>query len=622
MAQTLRRYQNDAVDAVMRAIDPFNDDQITRALYTAATASGKTTIFAELVRRLVQHDHKVLVLAHRIELIEQAVKRITNHCKGVLTEFDIQSEANIWKAAPNARVIVGMVQTCCRPHRPTPEWRPTVIITDEAAHAAAKMQYQSIYTRYGVDKGECIHIGCTATPRRTDRQSLYAENTDGTPVMLAQKKGAPPKPADPKQSVYQRLVYDYSILDAVEDGWIVEPHIFRVESDTDISQVRTVAGDFAEKDLAKAVDNDRRTNLAISAWKKIAADQPTIVFCVNVEHAAHAAAAWRDAGYTARDVNGETDSDIRHDIFEAFKRGDLQVITNCAIATEGTDLPNCGSIVCLRPTKSWALYVQQIGRGSRPLDGLLNGMEEAHPEFRLDVIARSAKPKNLVIDVVDICKDIDDLCTGPAILDLPVGLDLEGHGVAETKRLLDEHKEAEEIARAEMPATFTELKGTLVAVDLLRKAGARSKAQWKILDSGTCRYTGVPPGYDATLHRHHDRFQLRVTNGHGTLYDKTGKSMAELCGGDEGKAFDAYLDKAAEHAAQAIQAHQETLPKGTLGKLAAYNPKFLGALRAQRDEHRNRLYTDEAIDRMNLGWAKKLAIKHIQEYHARQKQTA
>lgn len=606
MAQTLRRYQIEAAQAVLNAIDPFGEG-LNRVLYVAPTGSGKTTMLSEIIRLLMtsEQQHRVLVLAHRIELIEQAVTRITDHCKGLLKSWEIGSEANVWRASPRSRVIVGMVQTCCKPGRPTPQWKPTVIIVDESQHAAAKAHYQRIFDRYGVNEGKCVLIGTTATAKRTDRASLYAQMPDGSPVMIAPGKGKPPVPAKAEQSVFERLVFDYPVVNAVEDGWIVNPRGFVCPTDTSLEGVDTRAGDFVDGQLEKVVNNDRRTNQAISRWKEIAADRPTLVFCAGVEHAARAAALWRSAGYTAEDVNGETDKAVRRDIFSRFRRGELQVITNCGVATEGVDLPNCSCVVMLRPSKSWGLVMQCIGRGSRTLDGLLNGMEDATAEERKAKIAASTKQDSIVLDVVDITKQFNELCTLPKILDLPCNLDLEGHSVVEAKKLMDEHESAKEIVTESLPLTFTELAGRLIAVDLLRSSNARSKRQWKVMDGATLRYEGAPPGFEAKMYQHSNRWQLIVRRGSEILLDRMGKPIDAICNGDANAAMTVYLDKAAQHTAATIDEWRDSQPRGTLEKLTEKQRKCL-----QANGH-----TADEINKMPYGYCKKLIGQYMERWN-------
>lgn len=767
MAQTLRHYQIEAAQAVLNAIDPFGEG-LNRVLYVSPTGSGKTTTFSEIVRLLVSdpsQKHNILVLAHRIELIEQAVQRITDHCKGVLKSWEVGSEANVWRASPRSRVIVGMVQTCCKPGRPTPEWKPTVIITDECFpagtlvdgkpieniqvgdmvnaydhrtekvverqvvnvfrnpvkelvrvyltdgrsivctpyhpfysmwnggitgqwsrtqyvravtltnkhsvctsvdgarvsvrfigvksvevlepgsdgtfgglctdgfvynleveehhnyfangvlvhnchHASAKANYQSIFARYGVPEGKCVLIGTTATAKRTDRASLYAVDEFNNPVILAGKKGAPAKPANPHQSVFEKLVYNYSVFDAVEDGWIVPPRGFVCKTDTNIDKVRTVAGEFVEKDLDKAVNTEPRTLQAISRWREVASDRPTLVFCVSVDHAKRAAALWKDAGYEAADVNGETDKDVRRKLFYDFKTGAVQVICNVGVATEGVDLPNCSCVVMLRPTKSWGLFMQCCGRGCRTLNGTLNGMEDASPEERKAAINASGKRDYIILDVVDITKQFDDLCTAPKILDLPCNLDLEGHTVAEAKKLIDDHREAKEIVTDSLPLTFTELAGRLVAVDLLRSSNAQSKKKWRVVDGATLRYEGTPAGYTATMHQQGDRWRLIVSHGtNSRLFDKVGRFGMDHFDGNESIAMTRYLDHASEYVHKAVDEHrivaQSNVARGTLEKLTEKQRKCL-----QANGH-----TAAEIDKMPYGMAKNLIGKYMERWN-------
>lgn len=597
-SQTPRPYQVAAVDAVLHAIDPFGEG-LNRVLYTAPTGSGKTTTFSEIAARiLATHENaRILIMAHRVELIKQAYDRVKDHCG--LKEWEIGMEIAETKACPSNRVIIGSVQTCMRGTRPHPKWRPTHIICDEAHHAAAK-SYRNIATRYGVDSGDCAYIGTTATAKRTDRFSLYAEMPDGSPVML-ERKGRAPVPATYETSVFQRLVFDYTVLDAVEDGWLVPLKGHTVQTDTDLNDVETDRdGDFKEAQLQKAVDNAKRTMEAISAWKEIASERPTLVFCAGVEHAHHAADLWRQAGYSAQAVDGETDTFTRSQIFRDFKAGRVRVIANFGIATEGTDLPNCACIVHLRPTKSWTLYLQMSGRGTRVLPGVLEGMEEVEPEVRKSAIAASLKPDTYIIDLVDLYEKCGDLCTAPSILDLPVKLDLQGHSLTEAKKMLDEFDEVKDRVIGECPLTYEDLKVRLEHVSLMTGSGARSKDAWKSAEWGY-RYTKVPPQCSCNLYRDGETFRL-VVDAFGTrLIDKTGRAGSDI---------KEYLDAAARRAIDAIDAHRDTMPKVSRGTLGRLTMKQASVLR--RNGHSN-----QDIDTMPYAKAKALIGTYMDAYRAR-----
>lgn len=593
--QVLRPYQSEAVDTIFTALrGPYN-----RVLYTMATGCGKTTTFAEITARVLSDGGKVLILAHRTELITQAYKRVKEHCG--LEEWEIGTEIAMLRATLQNRVIVGSVQTCMKEGRPVAGWNPDVIITDEGHHAAAKKSYGNIYNRYGVFDGRCKHVGCTATAKRTDRLSLYAENLDGTPVML-ERKGKPPRQASEKDSVFERHVYDYGVLPAVEDGWLVPLKGHTVETETDINAVKMgMDGDFQKGELAKAVDNNVRTVLAINAWKQIAAERQTLVFCASVEHAHHAADLWVQAGYTAKAIDGETDSLERAIAFREFHKGELQVLCNMGIATEGTDLPTCSCIVHLRPTKSWNLYVQMSGRATRPLPGILDALQDAEPELRVEAIANSKKPDAYIIDLVDLYDKCGDLCSVPSILDLPVKLDLEGHSLTEAKKLLDEFDEVKERVIGECPMTFTELEVRLHQVNIMRNSGARTVQDWKATDQGY-RFDRVPPGYKADLIQTDEEWILRViaAGGH-TLLSKSVPNTHNM---------KSYLNSAAGAAQRAIDAHRATIPAQSRGTLQRLTGKQINVL--LRNGH-----SRQEIDCMPYAKAKGTIDKVMREYHAR-----
>jgi len=383
MSQQLRPYQNECVQAVLDA----REAGYTRVLYTMATGTGKTTTFAQLTKQFLLNDWKVLILAHRVELITQAYNRVKDHCD--LTEWDIGTEIAQYHAPSSSKVVVGSIMTVKGAHR-LPDFKPDAIIVDEGHHGAS-VSYQKLAERHGVKEGECFYVGLTATPRRTDRKSLYAIRPDGKRVQLIDKKTNRAYPADEKECVFQKLVYEYSILSAINDGWLVPVVGHVVKTKTDLSSVKTgTDGDFQDGQLEKAVDNLDRTMLAINAWKEVAVDRPTLVFCAGVEHAHHSAELWRQAGYEAKAIDGKTDSVERFEAIRDFKSGKLQLLMNCGIFIEGTDLPTASCIVHLRPTKSWNMYVQISGRGTRPLPGIVDDSMTA--EDRRREIGFSAKP--------------------------------------------------------------------------------------------------------------------------------------------------------------------------------------------------------------------------------------
>lgn len=588
-SQRLRPYQEECVEAVLEAIQ----GGLTRVLYVAATGTGKTTTFSEIVARLLEErpQSRILVIADRIEIIEQTHDRIKDHCQ--LGWWDIGMEIAERKASLSNRVIVGSIQTCYGGKRPHPAWRPTAIIVDESDMAAAPT-YRKLASFYGVDSGECIYIGCTATPKRMDQLSLYAENVDGSPTMIEQKS-KPPRPATYADSVFQRCVFEYPYAAAEEDGWLVGATIYTVRTSTSLDSVKTSMGDFAQGDLEKTVDNDRRTMEVISAWAEDCPERSTLVFCAGVEHASHAADLWREAGFTAAVVDGTTNKWERRRIFSEFRAGKIKVLCNFGVVTRGTDLPACSCIVNLRPTKSWRLFMQMQGRGFRPLSGLLDDLHDATPEERRARIASSAKPDCAIIDVVDLYKK-HDICSAPAILDLPVKLDMQGHSLREAKKMLDKFKEVKDRVIGECPSTYQQLEARLEQVSAMMRSGAKTEAGWKAHDNGF-RFAGVPPAYQADLLLDGDEYRLAVT------LKSTGERILEKRG-KPGHDFKDYLDKAADHTRAAIEKHEESRPKGTLAKLSVKQIAVLARKGHSRDK----------IDNMTAGYARKLIGQYVAQW--------
>lgn len=563
MGQVLRGYQSEAVECTEDAIA----EGFRRVLYTVFCGGGKTTTFAEITRRYLFRGKRVLVIADRKELIEQAWQRIKDHCH--LQPFEIGTEIGKVKAHSGCKVIVGSVQTCYKPHRLPEGWEPDLIITDECDLAAAKTTYPAIYKRFGVYEGRCVHVGCTGTEKRTDRQSLFAIDYDGGQVML-ERKGKPASPANPTECVFEKRVSKFDMLDGIDGGWCVEPRGYSVQTKTDLTGVSVVAGEFNKKELAAKVDNNERTLLAISAWKEVAVGRPTIAFCASVEHAHHTAELFRSAGFTAEAVDGETDDWDRHKAFDRLKARKLDVFCNMGIATRGTDVPIVACILHLRPMRSWNLYMQTTSRGSRTLPGVIDKLQHATPEERKAAIAASGKPDYIVIDTCDLYEKCGDLCSVPSILDLPVKLNLEGHSVSDAKRMLDEFEEVKERVLFECPLTYTELKVKLKHVDLMRKSGAATESKWQATDWGY-QFKGVPPGYGCKMVKEGDGYWLQVTNGENVILRKRGAP---------GHLMRKYLDEAAQKAQEAIDRHKKSLPPTSKGTYARLTTKQQNCLKA------------------------------------------
>ncbi len=359
----LRRYQNDAISGVGGAFESHDS-----TLLVMATGLGKTVVFAHIARNWLD---RVLIIAHREELIQQGadkVQAITGESPAV-EMAESRSDETGWL---KSRVVLGSVQTLSRTKR-REKFAPDafgLIVVDEAHHAVAS-SYRQVLDYFSCAK----LLGVTATPRRADDAALG--------------------------QVFQSVAYEYGIADAVEDGWLVpvRQQVIAVK-EIDFSRARSLAGDFNEGDLEAILTQEKHLHAVAEPTVKECGDRPGLVFCVSVAHAELMAGVLnRYKRDSAKALSGKTDRDERRDVVREFKEGRLQYLVNCGLFLEGFDAPTTAAVVMARPTKSLGLYTQILGRGTRPLPGVVDAAELAdEAALRRAAIAASAKPDMLVLD--------------------------------------------------------------------------------------------------------------------------------------------------------------------------------------------------------------------------------
>ena len=181
-------------------------------------------------------------------------------------------------------------------------------------------------------------------------------------------------------------LFVYSLIRAIDDGYLVRIRQHAVVTETDLDAVATRAGDFAEGDLSEVVNTEARNRAIVEAFGEHASDRRAVVFAVDTTHAYNLALAFGEAGFRSYCLTGKTPTDERRDVLQRFAAGAIQVLCNCEVLTEGFDDPDVDCILMARPTKSRALYTQCVGRGLRlPL--------------------RNADKRDcLVLDVTDNCR--------------------------------------------------------------------------------------------------------------------------------------------------------------------------------------------------------------------------
>lgn len=339
----LRPYQREALDAVHAAYARG----VRRQLVSLPTGAGKTYVAAHLV---AERGQRAVFMVHRDELARQTVRqmRMVNPALSIGVCKADQDELG-------ADIIVASAQTLAQGRRLArlceAVGEQALFISDECHHDLAPTRQRAIDT-----VAPDLLVGLTATPMRGDKLGLDA--------------------------VYQEIVYHLPMRTLVEEQHLKRPVGLRIETDADLDRVHTVAGEFNERELADTVNTDARNRLIVESWRKHASDRlRTIAFCVSVDHAERLRDAFRDAGVAAEMVEGGTPVAERQRIFTAFHEGDVQVLTNCMILTEGFDEPAIDCCLMARPTKSTGLYIQQVGRALRK-----------HP----------GTPDALIIDFVDV----------------------------------------------------------------------------------------------------------------------------------------------------------------------------------------------------------------------------
>lgn len=324
----MRPYQQAAREAVHREWDEGRN----RTLLVLPTGCGKTIVFAKITEDEVRSGSRVLILAHRGELLQQAADKLerTSGLKCAVEKAE-QTCLGEWY-----RVTVGSVQTLMRQKRLAqfpPDYFQTIII-DEAHHAISG-SYQVILEHFA---GAHV-LGVTATPDRGDKQNLG--------------------------KVFDSLAYEYTLPQAIHEGYLTPIRALTVPVQIDFTHVGTAAGDYKPGDIATALDP--YLDQIAAEMAKHCADRKTVVFLPLVK----TSQKFRDIlcrhGFRAAEVNGE--SDDREQVLQDFSNGKYNVLCNSMLLTEGWDCPEVDCVVVLRSTKVRALYCQMVGRGTRLAEG-------------------------------------------------------------------------------------------------------------------------------------------------------------------------------------------------------------------------------------------------------------
>lgn len=348
---TLRPYQRDANERVYASWEAGNRGVIL----CLPTGGGKTVTVADVVHRELNEEHRVLIVAHRRELISQPFATLIR--SGIAPDqvgivmagvplptaplfpaaLEELTPNELWgqyaKRRPGALVQIASVDSLRTRQIPPHD----VLVVDEAHRSLAKS-----YLRIREAHPSARLLGLTATPQRSDKRGL--------------------------SELYDDLIVGATYAELVQLGYLAEPTIWSVPKGSlpDLSGVKTTGGDYNARQLAERCDRAELVGDIVSHYQRRGNNAPALAFATGVEHSQRIAQQFNGAGIPAAHVDGATDPTVRDQIFRDLQSGAIKVVANCDVATEGTDLPAVKTVILARPTKSLRVYLQQVGRGSRP----------------------------------------------------------------------------------------------------------------------------------------------------------------------------------------------------------------------------------------------------------------
>lgn len=342
----LREYQAELIGRIRLSIKHGHKSIVS----VLGCGGGKSIIQAEIAHSATDKGNRVLFLVHRKELCEQ----ITNTFTAQGVNMDMCS--------------VSMVQTVSRHIDKLPE--PKIIITDEAHHSTANT-YKKIYNAFP----DALRLGFTATPCRLNAGGLG--------------------------EVYEDLITSVSTKWLIDNHYL-SPYKYYSVKLADTSGLHVKAGDYKADEVAELMQNSEIYGETVKQWERLAKNKKTIAYCASVEAAEETAEQFRQAGYTAASLSGNTPKELRAQIMQNFRDSRIMILTNCELFGEGLDVPDCECTVLLRPTQSLTLYIQQSMRSMRYMSDktaiiidhvgncYLHGLPDDNREWTLEPKAKQA----------------------------------------------------------------------------------------------------------------------------------------------------------------------------------------------------------------------------------------
>lgn len=372
----LRPYQIEAIDSVQAALRKQR-----ATLLVMPTGTGKTVVFAELIRQWSQQHDRTLILAHRGELLEQAREKLLKFTHLKSSDVAIEKGDRTATGLRSLPPVVVASKDSLHAKRLAKYNKDSFhrIVVDEC-HRGIARTYQHIYDYFST----ATLLGVTATPERRDKRDIR------------KRFGEP--------------CYVYEIRDAIEQGYLVPISVSMVHCDgIDLSECRVTAGDLNEADLEKVMTAEAALHQIAVPTIELSESRQTLVCCVNVKHVHDLAEVMnRYKPGSARGIDGTTPDDERQRLYKQYRAGKFQYLLHCNLLAEGYDEPGISCVAMARPTTSKVVYCQNIGRGTRILgqhysESVENGKSDL---LVLDFVGNSGK-HNLIcgLDALDSGED-------------------------------------------------------------------------------------------------------------------------------------------------------------------------------------------------------------------------
>jgi superfamily II DNA or RNA helicase len=329
----LRPYQEVAVSDACKALDKHNN-----TLVVAPTGAGKTIMLSALVGKRHKKGKRVLVLQHRDELVSQNKEKF-ERVNPLISTSIVNGTVKHWEGD----AVFSMVQTMSRDRNLRDRPLFDMVVIDEGHHAAAPT-YTKVIDAVLKDNENAEIVGFTATPNRGDGKGL--------------------------RGVFNNCAHQIELATLIREGFLVRPKSYVIDLGVgdQLDRVTKRGKEYDMEEVAAIMDRSVINERIVDEWKDKAGDRKTVVFCSTVLHAEHVCEAFLRAGIRADFVTGETPKEDRAEMLHDLEFGDLQVVVNVMVLTEGFDAPPVSCVVLTRPCSQKGTMVQMIGRGLRIVD--------------------------------------------------------------------------------------------------------------------------------------------------------------------------------------------------------------------------------------------------------------